>query len=230
MSGYVKRRANNQRRRMLTKKWKSGWRTVDQVPVAMELNGRYKSLDSVMIRSDGSFVITGIDEKGVPIEETSHFQNSEVTDFDEMLRRYGLKSLLRSLMTTKIQIAHVRAKSTIRELGEDLQEDLIRGPRADVVLLDEVPGARDWEQALENARNELTLEAVIKDLNKLEEEMNIKKPAKPAEEKSICENCGEEVPENEIQSCEKCGVDGLGNCCIGIEDHVCDDAEEEDEG
>lgn len=47
--------------------------------------------------------------------------------------------------------------------------------------------------------------------------------------KTNCENCGQEIPTNEVQTCEVCGMDGLGNCCIGVEDHPCEDAEEEDE-
>ncbi len=39
---------------------------------------------------------------------------------------------------------------------------------------------------------------------------------------STCENCGEPVPEDEIQKCNHCDHDGLGNCCIGQLDHDCD--------
>ncbi len=48
------------------------------------------------------------------------------------------------------------------------------------------------------------------------------------EDKNICENCSQEY-EGEAQSCEKCGLDGLGACCIGELEHPCEDAEEEDE-
>lgn len=41
-------------------------------------------------------------------------------------------------------------------------------------------------------------------------------------ETSTCENCGATVPEDEIQKCDHCDHDGLGNCCIGQEDHDCD--------
>lgn len=37
-----------------------------------------------------------------------------------------------------------------------------------------------------------------------------------------CSHCGRETPEDEVQKCELCGVDGLGNCCIGDMDHPCD--------
>ena len=36
-----------------------------------------------------------------------------------------------------------------------------------------------------------------------------------------CANCSTLVPEDEIQLCEVCGYDGLGNCCIGDLDHDC---------
>lgn len=41
-------------------------------------------------------------------------------------------------------------------------------------------------------------------------------------ETSICENCGEEIAESEVQKCGECDLDGLGNCCIGIVDHECE--------
>lgn len=47
------------------------------------------------------------------------------------------------------------------------------------------------------------------------------------DEENICENCGKPF-EGDPQQCEVCGMDGLGNCCIGIEDHPCEDAEEDD--
>lgn len=47
--------------------------------------------------------------------------------------------------------------------------------------------------------------------------------------KTNCENCGAEIDEDEAQQCEVCGMDGLGNCCIGIDDHPCEDAEIEDD-
>lgn len=53
---------------------------------------------------------------------------------------------------------------------------------------------------------------------------------------TICEGCGAEIEEDEVQSCGVCGMDGLGNCCIGVLDHDClttDEAEAEpgdDEG
>ena len=49
---------------------------------------------------------------------------------------------------------------------------------------------------------------------------------------SICENCGQEIEEDEVQCCKLCGYDCLGNCCIGVHDHNCphkdDDNEEKD--
>ncbi len=36
-----------------------------------------------------------------------------------------------------------------------------------------------------------------------------------------CDNCGAEIDEDEVQKCELCGHDGLGNCCIGDLDHGC---------
>ena len=38
----------------------------------------------------------------------------------------------------------------------------------------------------------------------------------------ICSGCGIDIPENEVQKCEDCDLDGLGNCCIAPEEHVCD--------
>jgi len=29
------------------------------------------------------------------------------------------------------------------------------------------------------------------------------------EETTVCENCGEEIPIEEVQQCEDCGMDGL---------------------
>lgn len=53
-----------------------------------------------------------------------------------------------------------------------------------------------------------------------------KKP-KPAPDSAApattsCEHCGEEIPVAEVQACEACGRDGLGNCCIGTVDHGCE--------
>ncbi len=36
-----------------------------------------------------------------------------------------------------------------------------------------------------------------------------------------CENCVAEIDEDEVQMCEHCLMDGLGNCCIGVLDHNC---------
>jgi len=44
---------------------------------------------------------------------------------------------------------------------------------------------------------------------------------------TVCANCSEEIPDNEVQMCEKCGLDGLGNCCIGELDHDCEDEEDD---
>ncbi len=49
------------------------------------------------------------------------------------------------------------------------------------------------------------------------------------EEKALCENCGKEIPLAEVQTCEVCDQEGLGNCCIGVDDHPCEDAEEADD-
>ncbi len=49
------------------------------------------------------------------------------------------------------------------------------------------------------------------------------------DENTICESCGEEIPEEEAQTCEVCGMEGLGGCCIGVDDHPCEDAEVEDD-
>ena len=37
----------------------------------------------------------------------------------------------------------------------------------------------------------------------------------------ICSGCGIDIPEDEVQKCEACHLDGLGNCCIGPESHFC---------
>jgi hypothetical protein len=44
--------------------------------------------------------------------------------------------------------------------------------------------------------------------------------------KTNCENCGEEIDLAEVQKCDLCGMDGLGNCCIGDMDHLCENEEE----
>lgn len=46
---------------------------------------------------------------------------------------------------------------------------------------------------------------------------------------SICNNCGQEIPEEEVQQCQVCLCDGLGNCCIGTLDHDCIEENEEEE-
>lgn len=38
---------------------------------------------------------------------------------------------------------------------------------------------------------------------------------------ATCSLCSQDVPDDEIQCCERCGTDGLGNCCIGVDDHPC---------
>lgn len=43
-----------------------------------------------------------------------------------------------------------------------------------------------------------------------------------SEELTNCENCGQEIPTSEVQKCERCGMDGLGNCCVSDLDHDCD--------
>lgn len=42
--------------------------------------------------------------------------------------------------------------------------------------------------------------------------------------KTNCENCCREIDLEESQTCEVCGLDGLGNCCIGVFDHDCENA------
>lgn len=42
-----------------------------------------------------------------------------------------------------------------------------------------------------------------------------------ASEETICKNCNEMIPRSEAQTCERCGLDPLGNCCIGDLDHYC---------
>lgn len=42
---------------------------------------------------------------------------------------------------------------------------------------------------------------------------------------AICAQCSKDIPESEVQKCERCGMDGLGNCCIGEADHPCVDDE-----
>ncbi len=36
-----------------------------------------------------------------------------------------------------------------------------------------------------------------------------------------CEACSREIDVDEVQMCELCEMDGLGNCCIGEFDHTC---------
>lgn len=45
----------------------------------------------------------------------------------------------------------------------------------------------------------------------------------PTEAASVtnCSACSGEILDTEVQMCEHCGEDGLGNCCIGIGDHDC---------
>lgn len=46
-------------------------------------------------------------------------------------------------------------------------------------------------------------------------------------DKNICENCANEF-DGEAQKCDECGMDGLGNCCIGVADHLCEDGDDDD--
>ena len=50
------------------------------------------------------------------------------------------------------------------------------------------------------------------------------------EENTICAQCCTEIPLNEVQKCEWCGMDCLGNCCIGEFDHQCVEDEENEDG
>lgn len=47
---------------------------------------------------------------------------------------------------------------------------------------------------------------------------------------TLCENCGQEIDEDEVQECDLCGMDGLGDCCIGSYDHDCEEQERRDAG
>ena len=44
---------------------------------------------------------------------------------------------------------------------------------------------------------------------------------------TICECCGGEVLDTEVQMCELCGADGLCEQCIGECDHPCEPDEED---
>ena len=46
---------------------------------------------------------------------------------------------------------------------------------------------------------------------------------------AICSQCCGEIEDDEVQACEVCGMDGLGNCCIGKLDHNCESEEVDDE-
>lgn len=46
-------------------------------------------------------------------------------------------------------------------------------------------------------------------------------PGTPLPKETICENCSRVISVDEVQMCEVCGRDGLGNCCIGTLDHQC---------
>ena len=37
----------------------------------------------------------------------------------------------------------------------------------------------------------------------------------------LCSACLADIKEEEVQKCWTCGMDGLGNCCIGTDDHRC---------
>ena len=49
------------------------------------------------------------------------------------------------------------------------------------------------------------------------------------QEMTNCENCSSEILEDEVQQCEKCGMGGLGNCCISDLDHDCVEEEEDNQ-
>lgn len=38
----------------------------------------------------------------------------------------------------------------------------------------------------------------------------------------MCSNCSGTIYPDEVQKCDICGSDGLGNCCIGDLDHACE--------
>lgn len=40
-------------------------------------------------------------------------------------------------------------------------------------------------------------------------------------EMTSCENCSRTIEIREVQQCLICHTDGLGNCCIGVDDHNC---------
>lgn len=56
------------------------------------------------------------------------------------------------------------------------------------------------------------------------EAIMVKKQQEHEESVAICEHCGKEIREDEVQQCPYCGMDGLGNCCIADIDHECDEA------
>ena len=45
---------------------------------------------------------------------------------------------------------------------------------------------------------------------------------------AICSCCCGEIEDDEVQKCETCLMDGLGNCCIGKLDHTCKHEEDEE--
>jgi hypothetical protein len=54
-----------------------------------------------------------------------------------------------------------------------------------------------------------------------------------SEYETHCSNCCREIPCDEVQRCGRCLADGLGDCCIGEGDHLCepiDDADRDDKG
>lgn len=46
---------------------------------------------------------------------------------------------------------------------------------------------------------------------------------------AICEHCASECDDTEIGKCQRCGLDGLGPCCILPEDHRCEGADTDGE-
>lgn len=48
---------------------------------------------------------------------------------------------------------------------------------------------------------------------------------------AICEACSQPIDDGgDAQVCEHCGMDGLGNCCIGTADHDCEAQDAGNEG
>lgn len=90
MSGHQKRRANNMRRRQLSRSWSNGWRPPIGSVQSFTSTGMYSKVER--IEASGSCVtIEGIDQEGCRVREYIRNELVYATRFEEVLIFYRMK-------------------------------------------------------------------------------------------------------------------------------------------